>query len=73
MCPITSQIFRNPVITIDGHVYEKDAITSWFAGGKKTSPNTGLNLSTTQTYPCLYVKNSVDIYFKDNPERKTDQ
>lgn len=28
-CPITLELFRDPVIAGDGHVYEREAITSW--------------------------------------------
>jgi hypothetical protein len=29
ICPITCEIFRDPVIAKDGHVYEREAITTW--------------------------------------------
>jgi hypothetical protein len=29
ICPITWEIFRDPVIAKDGHVYEREAITAW--------------------------------------------
>ncbi len=29
ICPITWEIFRDPVIATDGHVYEREAITTW--------------------------------------------
>ena len=39
ICPITYEIFRDPVIAKDGHVYEREAITRWiFQSG--TSPLT---------------------------------
>jgi hypothetical protein len=29
ICPITLELFRDPVIAEDGHVYEREAITRW--------------------------------------------
>ncbi len=29
ICPITWEIFRDPIIAKDGHVYEREAITTW--------------------------------------------
>ena len=30
ICPITGQIFAEPVMTADGHCYERQAIQEWF-------------------------------------------
>lgn len=37
ICPITFDIFRDPVIANDGHVYERAAITQWIIR-RGTSP-----------------------------------
>jgi len=29
ICPITFELFRDPVVAGDGHVYEREAITQW--------------------------------------------
>eukprot|EP00755_Sulcionema_specki_P026785 Sspe_Gene.86470::Locus_57137_Transcript_1_1_Confidence_1.000_Length_1304::g.86470::m.86470 len=48
MCPITCSIMRDPVLTSDGHTYERRAIEEWFrsyAGdGVPNSPLTNLPL-----------------------------
>ena len=31
MCPITQDIMTDPVITSDGHTYEREAIEHWYA------------------------------------------
>jgi hypothetical protein len=31
----------DPVVTADGHTYERSAIVDWFQRGKRTSPLTG--------------------------------
>lgn len=39
ICPITCELFRDPVIAEDGHVYERVAITRWILE-HETSPFT---------------------------------
>ena len=39
-CPISMEIMRDPVISADGHTYERAEIESWFANNR-TSPKTG--------------------------------
>lgn len=43
-CPITSEPFEDPVLTLDGHTYERHAISQWFESGHATSPITGADL-----------------------------
>ena len=43
-CPITHQIFNEPVVAVDGHTYEKDAIIEWMKNSVK-SPITNKELS----------------------------
>lgn len=50
LCPITHQPFRQPVLTADGHTYEKDAIETWLRDNY-TSPVTGLPLKTHNLVP----------------------
>lgn len=39
VCPITLELFRDPVTAADGHVYEREVITRWILE-KGTSPFT---------------------------------
>ena len=49
VCPITAELFRDPVLCIgDGYTYERAAAEKWFADGKTTSPMTGAELSEAQ-------------------------
>jgi len=55
VCPITMEVMEDPVMTSDGHTYERSAITSVFSmtleGSNPKSPATGLelkNLSLTE-------------------------
>uniref|UniRef100_A0A7S4DHB5 U-box domain-containing protein n=2 Tax=Lotharella globosa TaxID=91324 RepID=A0A7S4DHB5_9EUKA len=41
LCPLTHEVFQDPVITKDGHTYERKAITIWFQS-HATSPMTNM-------------------------------
>jgi protein-L-isoaspartate O-methyltransferase len=41
VCPIMAEVMRDPVVTTDGHTYERAAIASWFAH-HHTDPLTNL-------------------------------
>ena len=42
-CPILQEIMKNPVTTVDGFTYEREAIERWFST-RVSSPLTGLDL-----------------------------
>lgn len=50
LCPITQDIFLEPVFAEDGHTYEKDAIKKWFET-HNTSPLTNKKLYSTRIIP----------------------
>ena len=50
-CPISCERFVDPVMTVDGHSYERAYITQWFAGGHRTSPLTGAALPSLALMP----------------------
>eukprot|EP00966_Prymnesium_polylepis_P153691 3548906-Prymnesium_polylepis.1 len=43
-CPITMDIFKDPVKTELNFTYERSAIKEWFARGNKSDPLTGVSL-----------------------------
>ena len=49
LCPISGRLFHDPVVTADGHSYEKQEIDKWFKMGSSNSPMTGLRLPHTHT------------------------
>jgi hypothetical protein len=59
-CPITVELMADPVVTCDGHTYERQAIERWFQRGNQTSPLTGLALSSTLLYPNYALKQLID-------------
>ncbi|CAF1258161.1 unnamed protein product [Adineta steineri] len=54
-CPITLELFRDPVIAKDGHVYEREAITKWILQ-HGTSPFTRETLQITDLLPDDHLK-----------------
>jgi hypothetical protein len=44
VCPITQELFMDPVLAEDGHTYERSAITRWFSTGNTRSPVTNEEL-----------------------------
>ena len=63
ICPISHQIFCNPVVADDGITYEEDEIKHWMKE-KKTSPLTGKAINTL--VPNHIVKTFVDKYLAKN-------
>jgi len=58
LCSITQQIMSDPVVTVDGHVYEREAIEGWLEN-KNTSPNTNLPLETKKLIPVHALKHMI--------------
>lgn len=56
-----SEVFVDPVSTIDGQTYERSAIVEWFGRGKTTSPATGLALSSTTLIPNFALRSMIDL------------
>ncbi|KAK6496287.1 hypothetical protein TWF481_002312 [Arthrobotrys musiformis] len=49
MCPITKELFQDPVVAADGHTYERRAIERWFSmTTEKKSPSTGSEIAHTK-------------------------
>ncbi len=60
-CPISWEKIENPVVSIEGHSYEKWAIEKWFVN-QDTSPITGLNLSSYNLINNYALKSAIDDY-----------
>ena len=59
-CPISCERFVDPVMTVDGHSYERMYIATWFAGGHRTSPLTGAVLPSLELMPNHAMRNLVE-------------
>lgn len=57
-CPITHELFRDPVLASDGNTYEREAIQEWFSK-RSTSPLTNVELRDKTLTPNHLVKKIV--------------
>ena len=67
-CPLTFDLFHDPVLAQDGHTYERRAIEVWIRRNG-TSPLTRQPLSIEHLYPNLIVKKFIDA-FETSTRRK---
>lgn len=66
-CPITLDIFTDPVTTVRGHTYERHAIVKWFSRFKNpTDPLTGEVLSTALLLSNDAVAHEVKQYLSES-------
>ena len=56
LCPLTLEIFEDPVVAVDGHTYERVAIEQWLATGAGTSPKTNELLENEKLLPNKALK-----------------
>mgnify|MGYP001074139949 CR=1 FL=1 len=61
ICPITLEILQDPVLTQDGHTYERKAIEEWIRK-RGTSPLTNQPLSLEHLYPNHMVRQLVQTF-----------
>mmetsp|Transcript_78558 Transcript_78558/g.253974 ORF Transcript_78558/g.253974 Transcript_78558/m.253974 type:complete len:483 (+) Transcript_78558:65-1513(+) len=67
VCSITRSPMVDPVMTNDGHVYDREQIQRWIHQ-RTTSPNTGLALSSRFLMPVILLKELVEAYLNGRPE-----
>jgi len=58
ICPITQEVFVDPVVTPYGHTYERHAIVDWIKG-HATDPLTRQPLQESQLVPCYAIKAAI--------------
>ncbi|UJR20784.1 hypothetical protein I4U23_023897 [Adineta vaga] len=63
ICPITLQVFHDPVIATDGHTYERKAITQWIRQ-HGTSPLTRESLRVEDLYSNIDIQKLTDHHRK---------
>eukprot|EP01065_Artemidia_motanka_P046214 TRINITY_DN6952_c1_g2_i1.p1 TRINITY_DN6952_c1_g2~~TRINITY_DN6952_c1_g2_i1.p1 ORF type:complete len:728 (+),score=196.78 TRINITY_DN6952_c1_g2_i1:56-2239(+) len=61
VCTITGEIMADPVVTGDGHVYEREAIKAWLAV-HDTSPNTNAKLTSKNLIPNLALRRAITTW-----------
>ena len=68
-CVIANETMAGPVITADGHSYERSAIEKWFGYGNATSPSTGTFLSHLDLVPNFALRSAIHAIFPEARER----
>mmetsp|Transcript_15948 Transcript_15948/g.29199 ORF Transcript_15948/g.29199 Transcript_15948/m.29199 type:complete len:265 (+) Transcript_15948:242-1036(+) len=63
LCPISHELMQEPVVTADGHTYEKRAIERWLKN-HASSPITGLELSNKVLRPNFALKSALQSYME---------
>jgi len=59
-CPLTREIFRDPVILSDGFTYEREAIQHWLNLGNRRSPMTNMELINIDLVPNHVIKQALN-------------
>jgi len=70
-CPITWDVMTDPVIAVDGHTYELEAILQWFYEGQKTSPMTKEKLQSFLLVPNRSLRAQI-IHANDRRMKKSE-
>eukprot|EP00931_Biecheleriopsis_adriatica_P082119 TRINITY_DN5550_c0_g1_i1.p1 TRINITY_DN5550_c0_g1~~TRINITY_DN5550_c0_g1_i1.p1 ORF type:complete len:832 (+),score=166.51 TRINITY_DN5550_c0_g1_i1:338-2497(+) len=68
-CPISHQCMHDPVMSTDGHTYERRYIEQWLQH-KDTSPVNGLKLTQKTVFPNHALRNAIEEYFEEVFEGK---
>ena len=55
LCPITNQVFTDPVIASDGWTYERNALAALLNTDHRISPKTGQSLDRNIIIPNLFT------------------
>ena len=71
-CPISMELMSDPVTCVDGHSYERAAITTWLETND-TSPRTNLPLEAKILIPNHSLKAAIATFVENNPSVLTVQ
>lgn len=61
LCPITQTLMQDPVLTVQGNVYERTAITAWLQI-HATDPVTNIHLNACMLIPCNPIKSEIEAF-----------
>ena len=65
VCPLSLEIYEDPVMAADGFSYERREIEAWFSRGKRTSPKTNEELPHTFLTPTRDLKSACEDFLDD--------
>jgi hypothetical protein len=61
-CPITQELFVEPVVAMDGHTYDRESIGKWYKMGHRTSPLTGEKLKNLLLIPNHNLRSQIAAF-----------
>eukprot|EP00929_Paragymnodinium_shiwhaense_P012761 TRINITY_DN12057_c0_g1_i3.p1 TRINITY_DN12057_c0_g1~~TRINITY_DN12057_c0_g1_i3.p1 ORF type:complete len:297 (-),score=24.08 TRINITY_DN12057_c0_g1_i3:503-1393(-) len=78
LCPILHEVMKDPVLTVDGHTYERDAIQQWLERPRgrdretgrdlpPRSPVSNLPLPATTLTPNFALRNAIESFLAQRP------
>lgn len=65
LCPITQELFRDPVQDMFGHTYERSAILHWL-GAHGTCPMTRKPMKPSDLIPNILMRTKIRLWARDN-------
>lgn len=63
-CPITFELYAEPIICSSGHTYEKEAFEAYLLKGSYTDPVSRKNIIHSSILPNKCIKEAVDYFTK---------
>ncbi|KAL5212671.1 hypothetical protein ABZP36_023518 [Zizania latifolia] len=66
LCPISSEIMRDPVVLASGQTYDRRFIQEWLSAGNRTCPHTQQVLSNTILIPNHLVRSMISQWCTEN-------
>ena len=72
LCPIMSELMRDPVTCTDGHSYERSNISRWLSE-HDTSPITGTALKSASLIPNHALRNAIQDWEDERARRRSTQ
>lgn len=64
ICPLTHQLFEQPVVAADGHTYEAEFIDAWLAR-HSTSPACGAAIAHSETVPNYTLRSLMESWGRE--------
>lgn len=78
VCPLSLGVMLDPVVALDGSMYERSQIEMWFrrcaqSNTPLSSPNTGLDLPSPMVLPAYVLQHAIETYLNHSPELKNER
>jgi uncharacterized protein len=62
ICPLTLEIYNDPVVAADGHTYEREEIQKWIDSGKRLSPISGTRMNSKKLTPNHKMRSQISTW-----------